>query len=84
MGVNAETPVSPLPNMCWYVGLRGDERASTDRACLRRVAAPIMSTWVVTDALPESAALAAPVIARWYYGPPQSLGDTPTVGFGSE
>ena len=27
MGVNAETPVSPLPNMCWYVGLRGDERA---------------------------------------------------------
>ena len=47
MGVNAETPVSPLPNMCWYVGLRGDERASTDRACLRRVAAPIMSTWAV-------------------------------------
>ena len=38
----------------------------------------------VTDALPESAALAAPVIARWYYGPPQSLEDTPTVGFGSE
>ena len=47
MGVNAETPVSPLPNMCWYVGFRGDERASTDRACLRRVAAPIMSTWAV-------------------------------------
>ena len=22
-----ETPVSPLPNMCWYVGFRGDERA---------------------------------------------------------
>ena len=38
----------------------------------------------VTDALPESAALAAPVIARRYYGPPQSLEDTPTVGFGSE
>ena len=32
MGVNAETPVSPLPNMCWYVGFRGVERASTDRA----------------------------------------------------
>ena len=47
MGVNAEIPVSPLPNMCWYVGFRGDERASTDRACLRRVAAPIMSTWAV-------------------------------------
>ena len=28
MGVNAETPVSPLPNMCWYVSFRGDERAS--------------------------------------------------------
>ena len=27
MGVNAETPVSPLPNMCWYVGFSGDERA---------------------------------------------------------
>ena len=27
MGVNGETPVSPLPNMCWYVGFRGDERA---------------------------------------------------------
>ena len=27
MGVNAETPVPPLPNMCWYVGFRGDERA---------------------------------------------------------
>ena len=27
MEVNAETPVSPLPNMCWYVGFRGDERA---------------------------------------------------------
>ena len=26
MGVNAETPVSPLPNMCWYVGFRGVER----------------------------------------------------------
>ena len=47
MGVNAETPISPLPNMCWYVGFRGDERASTDRACLRRVAAPIMSNWAV-------------------------------------
>ena len=28
MGVNAETPVSPLPNMCWYVGFRRDERAA--------------------------------------------------------
>ena len=27
MGVHAVTPVSPLPNMCWYVGFRGDERA---------------------------------------------------------
>ena len=40
MVLNAETPVSPLPNMCWYVGFRGDERASTDRACLRRVRSP--------------------------------------------
>ena len=22
MGVNAETPVSPLPKVCWYVGFR--------------------------------------------------------------
>ena len=56
-----------------YDGCTGPERG----VCYVRAA-------FVTDALPESAALAAPVIARWYYGPPQSLGDTPTVGFGSE
>ena len=27
MGVNAGTPVSPLPKMCWFVGFRGVELA---------------------------------------------------------
>ena len=46
-------------------GERDDECSGLERGlCYVRAA-------FVADAAPESAALAGPVIARWYYGPRQ-------------
>ena len=52
-----------------YVAMRDGER---DDECsgLERGLCNVRAAFVA-DAAPESAALAGPVIARWYYGPRQ-------------
>ena len=65
-----------------YLAMRGEDHYGVCAGPERGVC--YVTAAFVTDALPEPTALAEPVIARWYYGPPQSLEDTPTVGFGSE
>ena len=59
-----------------YLAMRGEEH---DDECtgLERGVCYVRAAFV-TDALPESAALAEPVIAHWYYGPTPEPTATPT------